>query len=177
MTFFSGFCLKDEAGLFKDYLYESDYTVAGFSYGAVLAVEYVDRCTERIDRLQLLSPAFFHGASETFIQNELERFRQDPSRYMKVFLRHVGYPAKVSLENFLDACGEAELERLLRHRWSASQLRGIQERGIIIETFLGGRDRIIDAQTVHDFFKNFGTAFFIKEAGHLLKQDDDKEQA
>jgi len=41
------------------YLLNSDYCVAGFSCGAQQAFEYVYHSKKRIDRLILLSPAFF----------------------------------------------------------------------------------------------------------------------
>ena len=46
---------------------ESAYCVAGFSYGAQQAFEYVYHATERIDRLILLSPAFFQTQKPSFV--------------------------------------------------------------------------------------------------------------
>ncbi len=35
--YFSGFCFFEESELFKDYIIQNDFTVSGFSYGAVKA--------------------------------------------------------------------------------------------------------------------------------------------
>lgn len=62
MKFFSGFSLQNESYLFDSFIKNSDYTVCGFSYGAIKAFEYTIKQIEngnRIDTLQLLSPAFF----------------------------------------------------------------------------------------------------------------------
>ncbi|WP_238593468.1 hypothetical protein [Sulfurospirillum diekertiae] len=66
MKFFSGFCLANEQELFSSYLNQSDFTVAGFSYGAIKAFEYTLTCKERIDTLQLFSPAFFEDKDAKF---------------------------------------------------------------------------------------------------------------
>ena len=58
--YFSGFSLKGEKELFKEYIIENDFTVSGFSYGAQKAVEYVLSTDNRVDLLQLFSPAFFN---------------------------------------------------------------------------------------------------------------------
>ena len=57
--YFNGFSLQNEEELFSEYLLQSELCVAGFSYGAQKAFEYVYKSKERIDRLILLSPAFF----------------------------------------------------------------------------------------------------------------------
>ena len=59
MLYFNGFSLQNEEEHFKAYLSDNDLTIAGFSYGAQKAFEYAYHSKERIDRLILLSPAFF----------------------------------------------------------------------------------------------------------------------
>jgi len=71
MKFFSGFCFQNEKDIFKDYIEEGDFKVAGFSYGAIKAFEYVLNSKERIDKLQLFSPAFFQSKSEKFKKLQL----------------------------------------------------------------------------------------------------------
>ena len=51
MVYYSGFSLKDDSSFFEKYLKQSDYSVAGFSYGAIKAFEYVLTCKERVDIL------------------------------------------------------------------------------------------------------------------------------
>ena len=59
MKYFSGFSLCNEEELFSDFLEEGEFNVAGFSFGAQNALEYVLSTDKRVDKLQLLSPAFF----------------------------------------------------------------------------------------------------------------------
>ena len=59
MKFFSGFCLCNEKELFKEYLEENEFVVAGFSKGAQEAIEYALNAPHRIDKIQLFSPAIF----------------------------------------------------------------------------------------------------------------------
>jgi len=55
-TFFSGFMFKNEKKCFKEFLKDSQFTVSGFSLGAILAFEYVlANPNKRIDILQLFS--------------------------------------------------------------------------------------------------------------------------
>ena len=39
--YFSGFSLENEEELFSKYIIENDFTISGFSYGAIKAFEYV----------------------------------------------------------------------------------------------------------------------------------------
>ena len=66
MKFFSGFCLEGEEKLFDDFTCKNDFCVVGFSYGAQKALEYTLTCRERVDKLQLISPAFFQNKQEKF---------------------------------------------------------------------------------------------------------------
>ena len=52
MTYFSGFCLHDEEALFERFLMRNDFCVAGFSYGAIKALNYALTSQKRIDTLQ-----------------------------------------------------------------------------------------------------------------------------
>ena len=62
--YFSGFCFADESELFSDYLENNEFTVCGFSYGAIKAFEEVLNSDLRVDKLQLFSPAFFQSYDE-----------------------------------------------------------------------------------------------------------------
>ena len=57
---------------------------------------------------------------------------------------------------------------MLTYVWDAKKLQRIQERGTVIEVFLGGEDKIIDAEAAYDFFLPLATTYYIKKAGHLL---------
>lgn len=58
-NYYSGFSLKNEKKIFGEYIKENDFTISGFSYGAIKAFEDVLKSDERVDLLQLFSPAFF----------------------------------------------------------------------------------------------------------------------
>lgn len=48
------------------------------------------------------------------------------------------------------------------------KLQKLLDKGIKIEVYLGGVDKIIDSSKAREFFKNFATVYYIKEKGHLL---------
>ena len=74
-NYFSGFCFFDEAELFDEYLIRNDFTVCGFSYGAIKAFEEVLSSQNRVDRLQLFSPAFFQNFDDKFKRTQLMYFK------------------------------------------------------------------------------------------------------
>ncbi len=170
MIYFSGFSLRGESGLFADWLVESDYAVAGFSYGAIRAVEYALGYSGRLDRLLLFSPAFFQTRSERFRRLQLEAYRRDPESYLRRFLANVTAPAEYDLHPYLHPGSVEELERLLNYRWSEKDLEALRTRGIVIEVFVGEQDRIIDAQGAAEFFTPLATATYrFRHGGHLLR--------
>lgn len=59
MVYYSGFSLKDDSSFFEKYLKQSDYNVAGFSYGAIKAFEYILTCKEELTRFSFFLPHFF----------------------------------------------------------------------------------------------------------------------
>jgi pimeloyl-ACP methyl ester carboxylesterase len=171
VIYFSGFSLRGEEHLFADWLVESDYTAAGFSYGAIRALEYALEHPGRIDRLLLFSPAFFQTRSERFVALQLQAFRRDPESYLDRFLQQVASPAQIDLHPYLSPGSEKELEALLRYRWEVGKLRQIAERGTVIEVFIGEEDRIIDAAGALEFFTPLATATYrFRKAGHLLRK-------
>lgn len=172
MTFFSGFSLRNEVGLFGEYLkewYDNPYVVAGFSYGAIKAAEYAAAAPGRTDRLILLSPAWFLGRGESFIRAQLLYYRKDPEDYTEKFLQNAAWPSAVDLRPYAISASAAELESLLRYPWPSELFEKLDERGTRIEIYLGGRDRIVDAAAAHDFFKRYGTCYLFKPFGHLLR--------
>ncbi len=89
MKFFSGFCLCNEKNLFKEFLQESEFCIAGFSYGAQKAIDYALNSNKRIDKIQLLSPAFF-DYNKKIIDLNLKAFEKNKNRYIKNFLTKAG---------------------------------------------------------------------------------------
>lgn len=170
MKYFNGFSLKDEEGLFDAYLTESVYCVAGFSYGAQKAFEYVYHATERIDRLILLSPAFFQTQKPSFIRTQLRYFEAGHESYVKQFLSNIAYPSKLDLSSKLHTGTKQELDSLLTYQWEQKKIREVLDKGITIEVFIGNEDKIVDTQEALKFFKNSGmTTYLLKKSGHLLR--------
>ena len=171
MKFFSGFSLQNESYLFEDYIKKSDYTVCGFSYGAIKALEYTLKQIEagnRVDTLQLLSPAFFQSKDAKFKRLQLIAYRKNEDVYLNQFLNSCFYPYEKKIVERSTTVID-ELEELLDYEWDYEQLDILLEKGINIEVYLGGEDAIVDAKAANEFFKEVATVTYIKEANHFLQ--------
>ncbi len=169
MKFFSGFSLKGEEEIFKEYLPKGDFVVAGFSKGAIEAFEYVYRSEDRVDRLLLFSPAFFQDRDEKFKRVQLIHFGKNSASYVENFLKSVSYPSRIDMKKYLSLGDYEELKRLLYYEWKKEKIESVVERGVRIEVFLGEKDKIINAFNVREFFKRLVTTYYIKGVGHILK--------
>ncbi len=172
MRYFNGFSLYGEEGFLSDFLEVSDFTVAGFSYGAQRAFEYVYRSNARIEKLILLSPAFFQTEKKRFVRLQLRAFEQDKASYLRHFLANAAYPAKIDLSNYLQPESSETLEALLTYRWDEKKIAEVLSRGTQIEVYLGGRDRIIKSDDAFDFFSALAVTYLIKDFGHLLQSGE-----
>ena len=168
MFYFNGFSLQHEEELFSEYLLKNDLYVAGFSYGAQKAFEYVYHAKERIDRLVLLSPAFFQTQKPSFIRTQLRYFEAGQEAYVKQFLTNVSSPSNLDLSAYLNVGTKEELEALLSYQWDPKKIQEVLNRGTTIEVFLGKKDKIIDAISAFSFFSALTTTYFIKNRGHVL---------
>lgn len=168
MKYFSGFSLENEKELFSEYLINSDYCVAGFSFGAQQAFEYAYHSKNRIDRIILLSPAFFQTQKPSFIRTQLRYFEAGREAYVKQFLSNVSYPSNTTLSSYLKVGRKEELEALLTYTWDEKKMQELLDRGITIEVFLGTKDKIICSKDAFDFFTPLSTTYFIKDTGHAL---------
>jgi pimeloyl-ACP methyl ester carboxylesterase len=169
VKFFSGFYLKNEQELFKPFLDQTDYTVAGFSYGAQKAIKYALSTTQRVERIILLSPAFFKTQSKSFLRAQTHYFSADKDKYIKNFLSNICLPnSNINLEKYLDNGSVEQLEELLTYKWEKDALVSLKNRGTKIEVFLGDEDSIINSKDAFDFFSKYTTTYLIKKAGHLL---------
>ena len=168
MKYFNGFSLKGEESLFASYFDKSDFTVAGFSYGAQKAFEAVHKSTERVEKLILLSPAFFQYERKSFVRTQLRYFENDQTAYMQQFIKNIIYPGTTDMAAYLDVGSKEELEDLLTYRWDPEKLSEVLKKGTQIEVYLGGRDRIINSDEAFTFFSSLTTSYLIKKAGHLL---------
>lgn len=170
MHYFNGFSLKNEQSLFAPYLFEGDYTVAGFSYGAQQALEYVYHTRQKVQRLQLFSPAFFQTEKKSFTRTQLRYFEVNNKAYIEQFLSNVAYPSTFSLKPYVEVGQKEALEALLGYVWEREKLQSILNRGIEIEVFLGQKDKIINVESTFDFFSDLTATYLITDVGHLLVQ-------
>ncbi|HHH20199.1 MAG TPA: alpha/beta fold hydrolase [Campylobacterales bacterium] len=168
MRYFNGFALHNEEQFFQEYLIQSDFCVAGFSYGAQQALEYTYQSSERIDRLILLSPAFFQHHKTSFMRTQMRYFKADQRAYTEQFLKNVAYPSSIDLHPYLSEGTYVDLEALLHYQWHPEKFKVLQERGVIIEVFIGGADQIVEPQKSFAFFSELCPSYYVKERGHLL---------
>ena len=173
MKFFSGFCIEVDKSFFSEYIEDREFVVAGFSYGSQKAVEYVLNSNKRVDKLQLLSPAFF-DYNQKLIELNLRAFRKDRNSYIKNFLTKAGISEwkmengewKIDRQDLkISNCSEEDLYKLFTFNWE--KIEKIKE--VKIEVFLGEFDKIIALKKAYDFFKNFSDVYFIKKANHFLR--------
>ena len=167
-NYFSGFCFFEESKLFDEYLIKNDFTLNGFSYGAIKAFEEALNSQKRVDTLQLFSPAFFQNYDDKFKRTQLMYFKKDANAYCQSFLQNVIFPTNLDISKYFKLGTIKELEELLYYEWSEEKLQKLVAKGTKIEVYLGGVDKIIDASKAKEFFKNFATVYYIKEKGHLL---------
>ena len=169
MRYFSGFCFEDESELFENLLIKSNFCVAGFSYGAIKAFEEVYSSKNRIDTLQLFSPAFFQDRDERFKRLQLMAFKKDKQNYLKNFYQNVLYPLEIDISRYKKQGTLEELKELLNYKWDKEKLDIITKRGTKIEVYLGKLDNIINADVAKEFFKPFATIYYFNNLGHILQ--------
>lgn len=169
MKYFSGFCFQNEEALFEPYLIPSDFTVAGFSYGAIKAFEYALTCQTRIDTLQLFSPAFFQHKDAKFKKLQTLSFAKNTQSYCETFLQNVISPSSFDVTPYVRQGTLEELNELLNYAWDEAKLQALMDKGIKIEVYLGEKDAIVDALTCKDFFVPFASVYYFKRVGHILK--------
>ena len=165
--YFSGFSLSNESEIFKECIIKNDFTISGFSYGAIKALEYVLRTTNRVDKLQLFSPSFFNNKDNKFKRMQLMYFKKDSKTYCDNFLINCGFTESISQKYFKMGSYE-ELEVLLYYIWDENKIKELIKRGIEIEIYLGSDDKIIDAYIALEFFKPYVKIIYIKNKGHIL---------
>ena len=171
MQFFSGFSLTNESYLFDEYISKSDYSVVGFSYGAIKAFEYVKKelaSSRRVDTLQLISPAFFQNKPNKFKKLQLMAYSKNELTYMKSFMNSCFEPYEKKIVQNKQTTKE-ELEELLNFEWNLQELESLVQKGVKIEVYLGEYDKIIDATDAKEFFMQVATVTYIKDANHFLQ--------
>ena len=169
MIFYSGFSLKNESYFFNNWLNNSNYTVAGFSYGAIKAAQHVADTNSRIDTLQLFSPAFFQTQSQSFKKLQLRAFSASPQGYREKFLTACFAPYCSCDVQLNHEDNSEDLSRLLHFVWDKELIQKIVNKGVRIEVFLGLEDKVIDAKAARDFFLPFATVISIRTGNHFLQ--------
>jgi len=170
MVYYSGFSLKDDSSFFEKYLKQSDYNVAGFSYGAIKAFEYILTCKERIDTLQLFSPAFFQTKPQTFKRAQMMAYKKDKEKYLSQFIQGCFEPNELKKTSHIST-KVSELQELLHYEWDSEKLKEIASCGVQIEVYLGSEDKIIDVAGAKEFFLPYATTYVINGANHFLQID------
>ncbi|SFV59134.1 hypothetical protein MNB_SM-7-198 [hydrothermal vent metagenome] len=171
MRFYSGFALKNEEHFFAELIQRSEFSIYGFSYGAIKAYKEAIECVKdfkRVDRVVLLSPAFFQTKSEAFKKLQLRGYNKDKKSYLENFLSACFAPYKKE-SVFTRETTSKELEELLYFEWNRDELVWLQEQGVIIEVYIGGKDHIIDAKGAYEFFKDIANVTLFKNANHFLQ--------
>lgn len=169
MKYFNGFSLLNEEKLFHTYIDNSENSVCGFSYGAIKAFEYACNIENRVDKVILISPAFFQISTKSFKKTQLLYFKKDPKSYMEQFSKNIALPSSFSMKPYIVDGSIEELEELLNYEWLDSKLKLLQSRGTTIEVFLGKEDKIVDTKTAYDFFSKVTTTHLLDGVGHILK--------
>ncbi|WP_373035445.1 pimelyl-ACP methyl ester esterase BioV [Sulfurimonas sp.] len=171
MLFFSGFSLAREEYLFDEYLKKSDYTVSGFSYGAIKAFDNVRQqlaSLKRVDTLQLISPAFFQTKDSKFKRMQILAYSKNERAYMNQFMNSCFEPYEKKIVEHRNTSKE-ELDELLNYEWDLEELQKLVDKGVKIEVYLGEMDKIIDVEAAREFFLQVATVTYIKEANHFLQ--------
>ena len=168
MKFFSGFALKNDKYLCEKYLINSEFNVAGLSYGAIKAIEYAKASTSRIDTIQLFSPAFFQDKSDKFKRMQLLYFSKNSDDYIDTFLKNCFYPSEINEKIETYSAKKDELGELLKYTFSQETVEYLKSKGIRIEVYLGSEDKIIDANSAREFFIINCDIFWLQNVGHFL---------
>ncbi len=172
MLYFSGFSLANENELFPFWLKNCKaFCVAGFSYGAIKALEFALQTKKRVDRVILLSPAFFNDVEQSLKKREINSFKRNQEAYLKQFFRNIKGKCNIDIYKYYNKGSLFELETLLYYEWKKEKILELINRGIEIEVILGGKDNIINLEGAINFFTNITTTYLVKKANHLLCEE------
>lgn len=169
MKFYSGFSLEEDRHFFDPFLKMSDFTVAGFSYGAIKAAQYAAQTHERVDTLQLFSPAFFQTKKESFRRLQMSGYFKDSERYLENFITSCFAPLPKSPINLGENSADA-LQELLYFEWTKELMETIRSKGTRIEVYLGLEDQVIDVEGAREFFLPYATVISIRKGNHFLQE-------
>ncbi|CCB79394.1 hypothetical protein HBZC1_04080 [Helicobacter bizzozeronii CIII-1] len=174
--YFSGFGFQGEAWLFEWILKPCGlYDVAGFSYGAICALEYIYgqvKQGKRTQRLILIAPCMLAHKSQAFKNLQLKAYQQNPQAYMQAFFEKIGWNALLaqdpSLARYAHLGSLQDLQTLLNYHYDPQKLEFLCDQGVRLEVFIGLEDAIMDAKALCAFFRDYGCVWQFKGANHLL---------
>jgi len=126
---------------------------------------------KRIDRLQLFSPVFFQTKQEKFKRIQELSYKKSKDKYLEQFLVGCFAPYVPQKVEQVTTSSE-ELHELLNYEWATADLVALKNKGIAIEVYLGGGDKIIDVSGAQDFFLEIATVTYIKNANHFLQLEE-----
>ena len=173
--YFSGFCFENEKEFFSEYLIENNFTISGFSYGAIKAMDKAYEMlkeNKRVDLIQLFSPAYFEDKNDKFKRLQLMFFQKDAKAYSDNFIDNTIYPnkdIKDDLLKYFKMGTKDELSELLYHKCNLDKMAFFKKKNVRIEVYLGEQDKIIDSVKAKDFYKEYAEVYFIKNVGHILR--------
>lgn len=170
MMFHSGFSLRNDNVFFESFLKKSAYCVAGFSYGAMHAALFAADSDERIDTLQLFSPAFFQTTKESFRRLQMGGYLKNPAAYTEKFIESCFAPCPIGRVELDSDASEEQLRELLYFEWTDNLMDTIKAKGIRIEVYLGVEDRVIDVAGAREFFLPYATVISIRRGNHFLQE-------
>ena len=171
MRYFSGFCLKDDSSFFRSFTDTlGAYDICGFSYGAIKAFLYAQHQLQnhqRVDRVILLSPAFFQQMPEKLKKLQLRSFAKNKEQYVENFLKNCFSPYEErAVEVHMQT--QEDLQELLYFQWRKEDIQVLLDQGVLVEVYLGGKDKIISSQEAFSFFSSVTNTTLIKDANHFL---------
>ncbi len=170
MKFFSAFGLKNEQELFRFWLNCNDFCVAGFSSGAIDALEYTLNSKNRVDRLILISPIFFESIDRDELNKRVKIFKKRYKKFMSEYYKKIDIGSRLDIAKYKTNATLLELENALFYNWSIEKLEKIIKRGTVVEVILSQDDKISDSKYALYFFKDITTTYLIKDVNHLLKR-------
>jgi pimeloyl-ACP methyl ester carboxylesterase len=168
VKFFSGFCVEGERELFAQYLPSREAYVAGFSYGAIEAIEYATSTKEFFKKLILLSPAYYAHKDEEFCGMQYAAFVADPQLYRIKLLKRSGLDEETAAK-YAKMGTKEELDKLLHFKWSAELFETLKVKGVSVEIYIGSADRVVESEASAQFFRQYGAVYYIKNKNHFLR--------
>ena len=124
-----------------------------------------------MNRILLLSPAFFNDKDLAFKDTQIKAFAKNKALYMKAFYKNIGIQKgdEIYLRE-VDSLDSHTLEQCLCYEFKDADFELLKSRGVEIVAILGENDKIINAEATNAFFAQYGVVYLLKGANHLLRE-------